>query len=109
MATLPGDSQPPTLFGWDKLDHFAAFLALAVLARLGWPRSPRWSLAAFLLAFGVALEIGQATLTTGRVASASDVVADLVGVALGLGFSAVLSVLARRTAPSLAARFDPAA
>lgn len=87
IALIPGPSGPPTLIGWDKLDHLAAFAALTVLARCGWPSLPRWALAGIAFAYGVAIEIGQATLTQGRVASASDAVANGFGIAAGLALA----------------------
>lgn len=87
IALLPGQSGPPTLIGWDKLDHAAAFAALTLLARCGWPGVGRAALALAVFAFGVAIELGQAVLASGRMASASDAAANALGIALGLGAS----------------------
>lgn len=68
--------------GWDKLNHVLAFVVLGFLALVGSSRG--WALPlSGLLAYGVALELLQG-LTPGRVASLADIVADLVGLLLGL-------------------------
>jgi VanZ family protein len=80
---------------WDKLAHatvFAVLTALLALALQGRPPGARWALrpgaalavAALLAgAVGVADELHQATLP-GRVAGLDDLLADAVGVGLGL-------------------------
>ncbi|MFP4519755.1 MAG: VanZ family protein [Oceanicaulis sp.] len=87
IALMPGPSGPPTLIGWDKLDHAAAFAALSLLARCGWPGLARPGLAALVFAYGLAIEAAQATAAVGRVASLSDLAANAVGVAAGLALS----------------------
>ncbi|MFW6412934.1 MAG: VanZ family protein [Oceanicaulis sp.] len=87
IALIPGPSGPPTLIGWDKLDHLTAFAALTVLARCGWPGAPRWAVALIAFGYGVAIEFGQATATVGRVASASDAIANAIGIVAGLGLA----------------------
>lgn len=87
LALQPGFSHPATLFGRDKLEHIAAFAALTVVARLGWPGAPRLVLALPLLAYGAALEWLQGSQALGRTASMSDVIADVIGV--GVGFWAL--------------------
>ncbi len=80
---------------WDKLAHttvFAVLTALLALALQGRPPGARWALrpgaalavAALLAgAVGVADELHQATLP-GRVAGLDDLLADAVGICLGL-------------------------
>jgi hypothetical protein len=65
----------------DKLRHAAAF---AVLWSLGWRAgcAPGLALACGLLAFGMGLEVAQ-SFTVDREASAWDVLADAVGIAVG--------------------------
>lgn len=95
IAMIPGDSGPPTLIGWDKLDHAAAFASIALLARCGWPGVSRWIIAGLALAFGLAIELAQATAALGRVASVSDLAADGVGVAIGFALAWGLARSAR--------------
>lgn len=103
IALIPGEAGPPTLIGWDKLDHAAAFAALALLARCGWPGVARWRLALPLLVYGVAIELAQAVSGTGRVASISDIAADALGIALGLVIAWALGRVGR-AAPFLSRR-----
>lgn len=94
IAMIPGQSGPPTLIGWDKLDHAAAFAAIALLARCGWPGVSRWIIAGLALVYGIAIELAQATTAVGRVASVSDVAADGVGIVIGLALAWGLARLA---------------
>jgi VanZ family protein len=69
----------------DKLRHFAAFAALAWVAVQGFGRArpAATAVALALLGYGVFIELVQ-SLIPGRQASAADVLADAVGIALGL-------------------------
>ncbi len=84
MALAPGAAAAPRLLGWDKVEHAAAFAAMALLARAGWPGLSRGWAAGLLLAYGVLIEIAQSLPAIGRSASLADVAADAFGVALGL-------------------------
>lgn len=89
---------------WDKANHAVAFASLAFSALLALRERPRhvpW-IAVSLFALGVAIEIAQAWVP-GRTADAADVLANSVGIALGLAFgSALARVLERRRAPRTA-------
>jgi VanZ family protein len=77
---------PKTLnTGWDKANHALAFAALAFSCVWGWwPRPRQWGWVVLaLLAYGVGIEIAQSFLPP-READWHDVVADSVGIALGL-------------------------
>jgi VanZ family protein len=95
LALMPGAQGRPTLIGWDKLDHVVGFAALALLMRAGWPLGHRWIAALSLFAYGLAIELAQGTALVGRTASISDLVANGVGIALGLGLAFWLARLAR--------------
>jgi len=70
--------------GWDKLNHVVAFAVLAMLADLGWPgRAAMPVRLAAVLGYGVVIELVQAQLTY-RSASALDLAADAIGVAMYL-------------------------
>ena len=84
LALQPGYVTPPRLFGSDKLEHFAAFAGLMVVARIGWPRR-MWSAALALFLYGLAIELLQALPAIGRTASIADLAADTVGIAAGAG------------------------
>lgn len=72
----------PGLIPWDKAAHAIAFYIHTLLAIAAFPRARPWTLVAWLLGWGVALEAAQALSGTGRVASVWDVAADAVGVAM---------------------------
>ena len=87
LALQPGSALPPRLFGSDKLEHFGAFLVLAVLARIAWPSLPRWFGLLVLVGYGGAIEWMQGQGEAGRTASLADMVADTLGIAAGLGLA----------------------
>ncbi|MCU0766668.1 MAG: VanZ family protein [Gammaproteobacteria bacterium] len=66
----------------DKVQHAAAFLALALLADLSWPDADYWLPKALpLLAYGALIELAQAGTAT-RTAEWPDLAADAAGLAL---------------------------
>lgn len=79
--------------GWDKLNHFSAFAALALSAFFADRPSLRHAgrVAAALLAYGGLIEILQSFLPP-RQGEWADLLADAIGIALGLAVAA----LARR-------------
>lgn len=85
---------------WDKLNHFAAFASLALVGFMGLQR--RWvPVALGLLAYGGLIELLQSALPA-RVGSWADLLADGIGIGLGLLLAATVARLAaapRRAAP----------
>ena len=81
LSLWPGDDVPSGT-GWDKANHLLAFLALAVMARLGYPARPFLQLGLWLLAYGGLIEILQ-SMTPTRYAEWADLAADALGIALG--------------------------
>jgi VanZ family protein len=96
LALVP-DPPKTVSTGWDKSNHALAFAALAfagVWAR--WPRPRQWGwLVVALLAYGVGIEIAQHFLPP-RSADAQDVLADAVGIALGLLVAWPVTAIAAR-------------
>jgi VanZ family protein len=83
LSVLPGDRLPlMSASVWDKAQHGLAFALLTLLALVGWPGRPAVPKLVGLLAFGVAIEVTQATLGW-RHGDVADVVADAVGLAIG--------------------------
>jgi len=77
--------QPMTLF--DKFNHLAIFMLWAFL----WKEGSRFSaLVVFAIgtAYGILIELYQLVMPIGRACEWQDVVADSVGLMLGLAFSA---------------------
>ena len=85
IALQPGFTRPASILGWDKLEHAAAFAALAVFARGSFPQLPSWLLALPLAGYGLWIEYAQASTAVGRTPSVADWVADLIGLVLGFG------------------------
>jgi VanZ family protein len=79
----PVDDVPAAPAGVDKLVHLLLFLALAVTGRWAGVGVP--SLAAGLLAYGAVSEVLQAVTALARSGSVADLVADVLGVLVGLG------------------------
>lgn len=72
----------------DKTSHVVTFAVLTLAglwARLGWRR-----VVPLLVAYAALTEVLQGTLTTDRFGDPADWVADLIGIALGLGAAQVL-------------------
>lgn len=90
LAVMPAPPRQADL-GWDKLNHMAAFAAMALCAVFGW-RSSRASrrigVLLALLAFGGAIELVQL-----QVPNRSGEWGDLGADALGIGLGALLAWL----------------
>jgi hypothetical protein len=69
-------------FGSDKLNHAAAFAALAVLGHLGWPNR-KAALIALLAVLGILIEVLQGLPLIARDLDILDWVADCAGLACG--------------------------
>ena len=86
VAALALTPTPPEglSLGWDKLNHLAAFAALAVCAMFGWrdARATRRAMLLALLAYGAAIELLQRQVP-GRSAEWADLLADGLGIVAG--------------------------
>ncbi len=92
LATVPGD-RAPDLFGWDKLNHAAAFAVLAMLLDFSYPERPFDGLKfTGLLAYGLLIEAVQYLLPT-RSFSLLDLFADTAGIMLYLLSRSVLKAI----------------
>lgn len=96
LALVPNPPQGIST-GWDKTNHLLAFSTLAfvsVWAR--WPQPRQWPmLVVALLLYGCGIEVAQSFLPP-RSAEAADVLADGLGIALGLLIAWPVSVIAAR-------------
>ncbi len=70
--------------GFDKVEHFTAYCGLAVWFTGLYPRTRYWLVVSGLLALGLAVEIAQGVMQLGRSAEFFDMVANAVGVGVGL-------------------------
>jgi VanZ family protein len=83
LALIPLKQSSQGIPHADKLAHAVAFAGLAFLAVMAWPH--RWRAVALgLFAFGAAIEVMQGVFTASRQASWLDLLADAVGIAVGL-------------------------
>ena len=85
----------PTAF-WDKTNHALAFAALSFSARFAFPRH-FWPSMFALAAFGLAIEAVQFFLPS-RNSEWFDLLADVIGIALGAAMAAVVQRTEARTA-----------
>jgi VanZ family protein len=73
-----------TPHGFDKVEHFGTYMFLA-LWFTGLCERPRyWVIAAALLSLGLAMEVGQFLMQSGRMGDPYDMAANTAGVAAGL-------------------------
>jgi VanZ family protein len=70
--------------GFDKVEHFGAYLLLAVWFTGLFRRRQYWLVAASLVALGLSLEFLQYLMQAGRMADAYDMAANTAGVGAGL-------------------------
>lgn len=89
LALVPAPP-PQADTGWDKANHLLAFAVLALLASGGWGTGHRRLIAIGLLAYGGLIELLQTQLPP-RSGEWADLLADAVGVALGLLLAQALS------------------
>jgi VanZ family protein len=82
-AVMPAHSAP-SLFPWDKAEHFAAFYVLTVLCVAAFPRRGTVVLAVALSAFGAGIELVQALPIVHRDCDIYDWVADTIAIAAAL-------------------------
>ncbi len=74
---------------WDKANHFIAFFTLYILLSMGFKSLTIRAKSVLLLSFGMQIEIVQSFID-GRYFSLLDVVADSIGIILGIIFYKIL-------------------
>ena len=96
LALIPAPPKAITT-GWDKSNHALAFASLAFSSVWAvWQRPRQWVwLAMALVGYGIGIEIAQSFLPP-READWHDVVADSVGIALGLAVAWPITASAAR-------------
>lgn len=95
LALVPAPPKVMTT-GWDKSNHALAFASLAFSAVWAlWQRPRQWGWLVFaLVGYGIAIEIAQSFVPP-READWHDVVADSIGILLGLLAAWPLTAVAR--------------
>jgi VanZ family protein len=86
------DPPPSAGTGWDKLNHVLAFAAVAACGWFAWGRTRHRTAGVVLgaLVYGVLIELVQ-TQIPGRSGEWPDLLADAIGIGLGLALAATLS------------------
>ncbi|NEK86902.1 VanZ family protein [Blastococcus saxobsidens] len=79
---IPASGVPTAPPGTDKVVHLLLFAALAATGR--WAGLARWPLAAGLTGYALLSEVVQGVAPLGRSGSVADLVADVLGIAMGL-------------------------
>ena len=82
LAVLPSNLAPHVPNVSDKVHHIFAFVVLSLLIRLSY-RIKYWYALIVLLGYGISIEISQYFLPT-RSSDYHDVLADLIGIFIGL-------------------------
>lgn len=97
LTLTPTPHMPRGDYHWDKLAHMVAFLVLVLPTAALWPRVAAW-IGVLAVVYGGAIEVIQPF--TGRSAEFADLLADGIGVALGIILGTMLRrvYMARRVA-----------
>jgi hypothetical protein len=90
LLIAPPVGPPPVIPFQDKLFHAVVFAALTGPAVLVLPRKYLWFWVAHMIALGAGIEIVQPLGDNGRTGSLWDFLADLAGIAVGLGIGRVI-------------------
>ena len=94
LTLAPSDDVPGGAMIWDKAAHAIAFGLLVVVGLL-MSTHRRWAVIAGVAGLGLAIEVAQALMPYGRQGDWRDALADMIGVAAGVG----LWAFARRFKP----------
>jgi VanZ family protein len=89
LALMPIGPTTPSI-GWDKADHLFAFAVLGLLGMKAFPRSQAACMGG-VLAFGIVVELLQAAVPY-RFAEWRDIVANAVGIVIGIAVNRVPSL-----------------
>jgi VanZ family protein len=84
VASLQPNLGPPVPSGFDKIEHLAAYILLALWFTGLVARGRYWAVAAGLLALGFMIEVLQWRMNLGRSAEMLDMLANTLGVGIGI-------------------------
>ena len=88
VGLVPGQKLPPTGVS-DKVEHAVAYTLLTLWFAGVYPRTSYWRVGLGMLALGVSIEIAQGLMPFGRQTDFRDVVANSLGIAVGLGIALI--------------------
>jgi len=83
LAMLPLEVAQIATPLWDKTNHFIAFFVLSILIKLSY-NLQSIKIFIYLLGYGVFIELSQILFTTTRFGEVNDVIADIIGIIIGL-------------------------
>ena len=83
VCLVPGHDLPETGMS-DKSEHFICYGTLTLWFAGLYPRSRYGAIALWLLAMGIAIEFAQGAMHLGRSADVKDVLANSIGIVIGL-------------------------
>ncbi len=86
VSLMPGTKLPPTGVS-DKFEHALAYVLLTVWFTGMYSRSAYWRIGLSLFLLGIGIEIAQGLMPFGRQPDFRDVVANSLGILLGLGIA----------------------
>ena len=86
VSLIPGTKLPPTGVS-DKFEHALAYLLLTVWFTGMYSRSAYWRIGLSMFLLGIAIEVAQGLMPFGRQPDLRDVVANSLGILLGLGIA----------------------
>jgi VanZ family protein len=81
----------PSIHGFDKVQHFATYMFLAAWFTGLFSRPRWWHIVLGLLGLGLAMEIGQFVMQSGRMGDPYDMAANAAGVAAGVTLALLLT------------------
>jgi VanZ family protein len=83
LALVPSPSIPTAFIFWDKAQHTLAYTALSISGYFAFPKGLKHVFIGLII-HGACIEVIQSTLTTTRFGEPLDVVANSIGVLIGL-------------------------
>jgi VanZ family protein len=81
----------PSIQGFDKVQHFSTYMFLAAWFTGIFRRPHWWRIVLALLGLGLAMEIGQYMMHSGRMGDPFDMAANTAGVAAGVALALLLT------------------
>jgi VanZ family protein len=83
VCLLPAQELPTTGLS-DKWEHFVCYAVLTSFFAGLYPRTSYWKIVLSFIAMGIAIEFAQGAMHLGRQADITDVIANSIGVVIGL-------------------------
>jgi VanZ family protein len=95
LAIIPQSELPDALDFWDKAQHMLAFSVLAITGSLAFPKKLK-TIYVGLISYGACIEVVQKYFTATHTGSLRDLLADCLGIALGIVIHFIISRFAKQ-------------